>query len=274
MAEQDIQITPFFIESPRGPLFCLYLAPQTNTIRGGVLYLHPFAEEMHKSRRMAALQARALATQGYAVLQIDLTGSGDSAGDFSDASWSAWKDDALLAYQWLAKTINKPIGLWGLRTGGLLALDISRQLPAVDRLILWQPVTNGDLFLHQFLRIKLANEMLTRKQSKTNTKELRASLANGDSVEVAGYRLSPTMAHELAQIQFPALPPPCPVLWLEAGPDKDAQITPASHSIIDAWREAGAMVHAKALTSAPFWNTQEITESPEFITATLEGFDI
>jgi exosortase A-associated hydrolase 2 len=274
MAEQDIQITPFFMESPRGRLFCLYLAPQANAIRGGILYLHPFAEEMHKSRRMAALQARALAAQGYAVLQIDLTGSGDSAGDFGDASWSAWKADAQLAHQWLAETINKPIGLWGLRTGGLLALDISRQLPAVDRLILWQPVTNGDLFLNQFLRIKLANEMLTSKQSKTNTKELRTSLANGNSVEVAGYRLSPTMARELAQIQFPALPPPCPVFWLEAGLNKGAQITPASMSIIDAWHDAGAVVHSKALTSDPFWNTQEITESPEFIAATLESFEI
>ena len=40
-----------------------------------------WAEEMNKARRMAALQARLLAENGYAVLQIDLHGCGDSSGD-------------------------------------------------------------------------------------------------------------------------------------------------------------------------------------------------
>jgi len=53
---------------------------------GSVLYGHPFAEEMNKSRRMAGLQARALARAGYDVLQIDLRGCGGSSGDFGDAS--------------------------------------------------------------------------------------------------------------------------------------------------------------------------------------------
>ncbi|MBK8384562.1 MAG: hypothetical protein IPL11_02315 [Candidatus Accumulibacter sp.] len=41
----------------------------------------------NKSWRIVPLQARALATAGYAVLQIDLMGCGDSSGDFGDATW-------------------------------------------------------------------------------------------------------------------------------------------------------------------------------------------
>ena len=58
---------------------------------------------MNKARRMAALQSRALAAAGFAVLQIDLFGCGDSSGDFADASWAAWQQDVALAVQWLSE---------------------------------------------------------------------------------------------------------------------------------------------------------------------------
>jgi len=78
---------PFFLPASRGERFCIF-HPAAGALRGAVLYLHPFAEEMNKSRRMAALQSRMLAARGIAVLQIDLFGCGDSSGDFGDASWA------------------------------------------------------------------------------------------------------------------------------------------------------------------------------------------
>jgi hypothetical protein len=50
-------IQRFFLNTARGALFCLVLTPQNRATQGAILYLHPFAEEMHKSRRMAAVQA-------------------------------------------------------------------------------------------------------------------------------------------------------------------------------------------------------------------------
>ncbi|MDO9450700.1 MAG: hypothetical protein Q7J21_09460, partial [Rugosibacter sp.] len=80
---------PFFLSVSGRSRFCLYHSPVPGAaLRGAVVYIHPFAEEMNFSRHMVALQSRALAAQGYAVLQIDLLGCGDSAGDFSEASWS------------------------------------------------------------------------------------------------------------------------------------------------------------------------------------------
>ena len=94
----------FFLASTRGEGdqgFCLFYPAQSHVVRGLVLYIHPFAEEMNKSRRMAALQARAFAQAGYAVLQIDLHGCGDSAGDFGDATWEHWIDDVVQGCHWL-----------------------------------------------------------------------------------------------------------------------------------------------------------------------------
>ena len=269
MAESEIQIEPFFLESPRGPLFCIYLSPKNLALKGSVLYLHPFGEEMHKSRRMAALQARALAGQGYAVLQIDLTGCGDSAGDFADASWSAWRDDARLAHAWLHAKTAQAVTLWGLRTGALLAADLAQTLNNVQALLLWQPVIDGSLFLNQFLRIKLASEMLSDGQSRSGTKDLLAQLESGQGVEVGGNMLSPAMARELGALKLAAMAPACPVSWLEIGAVNNEQLSPAGQRVADAWRAAGAHVQTQTVIGEPFWATQEITECRPLVDASL-----
>ena len=92
---------PFFLQRGSRQLFCLHYAP-AGASRGAVVHVPAFAEEMNKSRRMASLQARALAAQGWHVLQLDLLGTGDSEGDFGDATWADWMDDVAEARRWLA----------------------------------------------------------------------------------------------------------------------------------------------------------------------------
>lgn len=262
-----IRIDPFFLNGPHGPLFCVWVAPAKRPVEGAVLYLPPFAEEMHKARRMAALQARAMAERGYAVLQLDLTGCGDSAGDFGDASWSTWVEDARAAHGWLTDKTGQAVTVWGLRTGALLAAELARQLPDLHRLLLWQPVSDGKLFLNQFLRIRLASEMLSDGQSKNGTRRLLETLDGGAAVEVGGYLLAPAMARELGALQLARTAPSCPVSWLEVG--AGSAVAPASQRVIDAWREHGAAVDTGVVEGDPFWTTQEITVCPPLIDATL-----
>lgn len=266
-----IDLHPFHLDTPRGPLFCLLTRPGGGARpTGGLVYLHPFAEEMHKSRRMAALQARALAARGLAVLQVDLTGCGDSAGDFGDATWPAWLDDARRAHAWLTAETGVPVGFWGLRVGASLAVEAARDLAGVDRLLLWQPVVAGEVFLNQFLRIRLAGEMLADGQARSGTKALRARLDAGEAVEVGGYMLCPDMARALAALDLIG-PPPCPTRWLEVGAEAGADVAPASQRVVDAWRAAGVDVTTATVAGDPFWITQEITECPALIEATLTG---
>ena len=128
---------PLFLQVEPGPCgrrFALHHRP-AGPPRGLVVYVHPFAEEMNKSRRMAALQSRALAEAGFAVLQVDLMGCGDSDGELLDASWAQWVGDVVFACGWLRQqyphsgTDTVPLWLWGLRAGALLAADAARQWP-------------------------------------------------------------------------------------------------------------------------------------------------
>lgn len=270
MSTAATRIEPFFLEGTSGALFCLYLAPAQRVPHASVLYLHPFAEEMHKSRRMAALQARALACAGYAVLQVDLTGCGDSAGDFGDATWETWRDDASCAHAWLSAQVTGPITLWGLRLGASLALDIAPALTNIQRLLLWQPVLNGEQFLTQFLRIKLASEMLSAGQAQTGTKDLRAALEAGESIEIGGNRLSSAMASSLSALKLSAMQPVCAVEWIEVGAAAGSAVTLASQRVIDAWRSTGAEIHAYSVAGEAFWNTQEICECPDLLAYTSQ----
>jgi exosortase A-associated hydrolase 2 len=269
---RDIRTEPFFLDGPRDRLFCLHYSPASRPVCGTVLYLPPFGEEMHKSRRMAALQARALARAGYAVLQFDLSGCGDSFGDFADATWSRWCADAVSAATWLQARHSLPIIAWGLRLGAVLAVDVQRRCNAFCRLVLWQPVVSGDLYLTQFLRLKLATEMLAAGDTATGTKALRAALDDGQPVEVGGYQLGPPMARELSALKLGELIPNCAVDWLEIAQNAIGTLSPASERVVAAWQTAEIPVNPNVLAGEPFWATQEIVECPALLAETLKAF--
>ena len=160
-APTSIPAEPFFLKTDYGERFCLFYPPRSSDERSGAfIYIHPFGDEMNKSRRMAAMQARAFAAMGFSVLQIDLFGCGDSSGEFRDARWDIWKHDLSVAKRWIENRASSPASLWGLRLGALLALDFAKSSgDSFDQIILWQPVINGELFLNQFLRLQMAKEI-------------------------------------------------------------------------------------------------------------------
>ena len=270
---------PQFIPAADGsPRFVIHHAPAALPVRGLVVYVHPFAEEMNKSRRMAALQARALAKAGFAVLQIDLLGCGDSSGDLADASWEAWVADVVLAVRWLQQQHGThahthtplPLWLWGLRAGCLLAAEAANRLGQPCHFLFWQPPATGRPLLQQFLRLKMAADLHGGKAAGV-TEGLRAQLAAGQPVDIAGYSLPPAVASGLEQAQ---LRPPSDAgrcVWLETTLREPAALLPASTAPLAAWRQAGHAVQADAVKGPAFWQTQEIEDAPALISATLEA---
>ena len=241
--------------SPRGP------------VRGTVVYVHPFAEEMNKSRRMAALQARALAQAGWRVVQVDLLGCGDSSGEFGDAAWQDWVDDVQAVSRWAAEHGTGPLLLWGLRCGCLVAVEAARDLAIVSGLLFWQPTSSGKNVVQQFLRLELAAQMQSGG-NKAVVEEMRARLGRGESVAVAGYDLSPEMASGLDRACLEPLQRPLRVTWLEVASNAEGALTPASEMAVQRWRQAGHHVEAASVRGPSFWNSAEIEEAPELIART------
>lgn len=261
----------FFLPVANGQRFCLF-HPAQGAPKAALLYLHPFAEEMNKSRRMAALQSRMLGENGYAVLQIDLLGCGDSSGDFGDASWQAWLDDVGHAHAWLRERCSVPIWLWGLRAGCLLATQAAVRLDEQPNFLLWQPVTSGKQFLQQFLRLRVAGQMMNG-DSKGVMDSLKRQLAEKQPVEIAGYTLSTALASGLETAEL--LPPSQRgnLVWLELSTRTDATIAPASLECIERWRKAGYTASAQIVAAPAFWQTTEIEEAPALLAATLTALE-
>lgn len=266
---------PFYLKTGTSRRFCLYHAPGSGrACLGTFIYAHPFCDEMNKSRRMAAMQARAFTETGFGVLQIDLFGCGDSDGEFGNARWDVWKQDLAFAWGWLENRTSSPIGLWGLRLGALLALDFANDWEKpIDKIILWQPVINGASFLNQFLRLRMANEMLasTAGSVKTaGTSALRDRLANGETLEVAGYDLAPALASAIDTLKAAELAvTKCPVYWFEVVAEPGRSMTSAGINVVNQWKHNGVDPHVHLVPCLPFWATQEISECPELISATV-----
>jgi exosortase A-associated hydrolase 2 len=270
----SISLYPFFLA--QGRLFGLYFQPDSSSPRQAILHVPAFAEEMNKSRRMLALQARALAERGFGVLLLDLYGTGDSAGDFGEARWPIWLDDVAMGVEWLHEKGVECINLWALRAGALLALDglCSRRV-ACQRLLLWQPVLSGELFLNQFLRLRVASGMLSRT-GQESVKELQRRLLDGECLEVAGYTLHPEWARELMALDYQKSPLSSDIgplgLMEIAGPGQ-IEHSPLYRKFVETCRAGRMPVDSRIVTGEPFWSTQEIAEAPALIAATLDYFD-
>ena len=263
-------VEAFFLPMPngqRGQRFCLLHRPVGTSIHGAVVFVHPFAEEMNKSRRMAALQSRALADAGFAVLQIDLLGCGDSSGDFGDAAWQDWVADVVEASLWLRQQYSAPLWLWGLRAGCLLAVEAARRIDQPCHFLFWQAPGAGKQLLQHFLRLKMIGDMLDGK-SKGVMDGLRQQLASGLDIEIAGYCIASALAAGLEAATLTPPRHPSRVEWIELAAREDATLSPASERSVTTWRDAGFKVNPKIAVGPAFWQTTEIEDAPALLEAT------
>jgi hypothetical protein len=127
------------------------------------------------------------------------------------------------------------------------------------------------MHLNQFLRLKSAEAMLEGSGQQGVTSRLRAELASGTAVEVAGYTLHPELALGIEAAEF-ALPRTYSgrIAWLECSQATPPSVLPASAKSIDALTGSGRAVTAQAVNGPSFWQTVEIEEAPELILASLD----
>ena len=236
-----------------------------------MLVLPPFAEELNKSRRMLSLAARALQSAGIEVLLIDLYGTGDSGGDFGDATLAIWRDDLRRGAAWLAERGVTRLDVLAVR-GGALLLDGSRaatgrgsrarravatghERPAADRAV---PAAAG--------RRRHGGE-----RPGGDSPDARALLQSAGSVEVGGYVVSSELVRGLEGITDPLTSAGGWEAWdwLEvSGPGVDKPGVAAQRTIA-AMRARGMQVRESVVEGEPFWATPEIAVVPALVDATV-----
>lgn len=165
--------------------------PKINNKDLGIVYCHPFAEEKNRSHAISVKTARALAAQGYPVLRFDLSGCGDSEGEWEKASIDDWIEDIASAVTYLKNsTPVTNIALWGLRLGGGLAYLYAKKHKEISLLILWQPVFDFNSYIRQFLRQRISAILTSDEKEKVSVDSLIAEINSCGRVEINGYTIT------------------------------------------------------------------------------------
>lgn len=260
-----------FLSGLSGPVFVLRRGPKP--ARACVLVAAPFAEEMNKSRRMVTLVASQLAQQGVAVVMPDYFGTGDSAGDFADATIPIWRDDLTRTAQWCSEAVGPVRGLLAVRLGCAFIADekVLASLPELRRSVMWQPVFDGARHVTQFLRLRVAASMANGvSESPAELRRLATALG---AVEIAGYRITSRLLQELEELSSPTRLPSAlgEIGWFELVRDPEAGLPVPSRKLIEATRAAGGLITEHALAGEPFWVSTEITTNQSLVVASVRA---
>lgn len=163
-------------------LFGYHHAPR-GTGEGAVVICPPWGPEYQNAHRSMRFVARRLAQRGFHVLRFDYSGTGDSWGETTIAQMDRWQEDvgqAIAQVRMLSG--QEKVDLIGLRVGALVAASAAGVYPGVARIVLWDPVLDGKVWL---------SELEPHRPLRSPT---------ADPVECAGQLVSATLLREFEEI--------------------------------------------------------------------------
>lgn len=230
-----------------------------------VVFLPPFAEELNRCRKQMAETARRLASLGRSVLIPDLYGTGDSEGEFEDATWDRWVENVRDVLAWLPPKARLNASLIAVRMGCSLALSVLDGASDCNRkLVFWQPVLDGGDCLKQFLRVRVASGMFDG--ASETIQELEERLRGGEALDVGGYRLSPSLFQGIESLKFDsnevdriACQRELNTLILHRGDNSGSGIAIGSG--------VGSL---HRVSGDAFWRSNEVTVNPDFADLTVK----
>jgi hypothetical protein len=107
----------------------------------------------------------------------------------------------------------------------------------------------------------MATEMMVSGSAGGGSAGLRKRLADGETVEVAGYEITPELAREMDALRLAAVSvADVPIDWFEVVPSGGDALPPGSKRIVEQWRNEGRMVRTHVIDGDPFWATVEVTD--------------
>jgi pimeloyl-ACP methyl ester carboxylesterase len=197
----------------------------------------------HRSMRQLGLQ---LGTAGFHTLRFDYYGTGDSAGEMTEATVEGWADDLSQAIDELRDSSGaERVSLVGLRLGGALAARVAIDRPRDIRdLVLWDPVVSGRDYLDE-LHAPMAGVAPVRRDA-----------AVGGGLEANGFPLTDAMEAGLAAVDLVPLAESLPARTLVVTSVPREAETPAQRALRVALAHHPYALEVEAMESAPAWLEQ------------------
>ncbi len=181
-------------------IFTVTHRPEARSGSGGVLMLHPFAEEKLWTGRASTLLARELAAAGLPVLRFDHRGHGDSDREHHELTLTSMIEDlAAAATAFRAAEGVGELHLFGWRLGATLALAQAGALGAAS-LALVGPLAKGGDFLLKALRSSLTTQLGIYGEVRWDRDTLLADMRKTGLLNLDGYHLSARCFDELTEL--------------------------------------------------------------------------
>ncbi len=144
----------FFFGSSKRQLFGAYHPPASGRARKrAVVLCYPWGQEYLRAHRAFRRLTALLGSAGVHVLRFDYAGTGDSAGEGTDATIATAVEDIGTAIDELKDMSGIPrVGLVGLRLGAMLGAMAATGRRDVDSIVMWDPVLDGREYIEELLR--------------------------------------------------------------------------------------------------------------------------
>lgn len=233
-------MTPFYFGTRQHRLFGIYEAARQSGAHAAVL-CYPFGAEYVSAHRSMRQLATLLTVAGYHVLRFDYYGTGNSAGEMTDASLCDWISDIRMAADEVRSITNSSrITLVGLRLGATLAAMAVAALGEIDALVLWDPVMSGPDYL---------DELGVDYEPAHGRRDGRSPVMD-HGYQVGGFPLTFAMSRHIATLDLAALAPSLPKRTFTVACD--------DHPSHAAWRSASrqqapVMPIMEYVPSSPAW---------------------
>jgi uncharacterized protein len=193
-------VNAFYFGPSERPLFGVYVPPRAGAGRAdGVVLCPPFGWEYLRAHRAFRQLAARLADANWHVLRFDYSGTGDSAGEGWEASFEQWVADVGTAVDELKDTAGvQRVTLVGCRLGATLAACAAAGRSDIDRLVLWDPIVDGNEYVAE----------LTRSHPRLGAAtELSPALAGAaGALDVGAFPVPQRMSESLQAIDLLDLP--------------------------------------------------------------------
>ena len=181
----------FFFGPDKAQLFATYHPPTGGNGRLLTVICPPLFSEYMRTHLVLRELAIALVAKGQHVLRFDYRGTGDSFGELAEFGIGDWLSDIRLAVQ-EGRDLSgcAAVQALGVRAGALLLCKAAGSSADFQRLVLWDPVPDGEEYLQVLSRIQKGilerNKYLSRGERREASREHGGYAMSGPMLE--GFR--------------------------------------------------------------------------------------